>query len=1311
MEPNFSPSSLKFSGYRLTQDGQARLFLPGHARKRVEAEAVLPGQKEATPVKLRTRGDYWESTGSLPLGTAYRFTIDGNPYAENLEVVTHGGQEFHRISPHEAASPQKSVVIADIFLDALVDRKRLGEYAAQNGGMLPMRNHFNQFGGDEQALAEILPRLKEAGFTSLLFKPFIGGDNLSSHKYWTIDPYVLNNSFSSKEAFKKFLNASLSHGMKLYADGAFVNQGLNGVQMLSNVAHGFRSPYWDWFTYEEDAQPAGQIVYPKHAYEGFNFGILPTVADAEGHRDVAYDRFDVRIINDPRSEDYRPSEYTYVELYDPHTETPDGKPKKAPHNIANSEDSVQKYRFPVSPEEVKRKFDAMYEPGVSLSQREKKQELLEWQSFRDDGRTAFRLSAATLDDSAFKWDGQIDVAKMNMKNPEVVDYVEGAVDYWSRYVQNTYTETVARALSRARTGQAKADPTAWINAITQTGRGKPKPNQVLPPVVLSDVERLTSAEAQAIMEGVQPATEEKNAGRLLTETLMRDYPLMALPLPTFFKGVLSYPALNKMLTEEPNGLLARILSPLAALPVIGPLFAKLKDIVAPPPFQRKLADVLHEVVDRMGGTPQDKLRYARIQSLVAEGLGEAVFLQLFTGQTSTDPQKVEEGFYKTVPQAIIHSDPETAAHLLPRFLKQRLQTLDLTELAKGIEKQVAGLDPQLAVLADELLKRREFGLNWRIDAAKDVADIDRVRNLDPQDRPQAFEEEIDFVDAFWKRIGGKIRETFPKSAIIAELTDFEMLGGDDIAKKAMARLFDNNVFTSTPNMTYLYSSAHELVSYAPRPDEFGANQKTPSGFVEHVIKPMSRNMSFTALRQLQNLTTSHDYGITSHTFLVNPALYTMDHLKWWGLKDDLLNAATELATKACFAAERYELYNAGIRDLDAVLEKLNTLANDPDVVAKLSPDVQNYHSEASKKNGFWEPTPLELKPRMVRDLFAAVPPKALGLTEGQANLLADVLSARISENSEAKAMRGVITNALLNLDWGKLGLPWDEDRIFQLKQSFNMHAFEAVNKAIDEWGRPFGSQPLDIALDNVFKHLPDQWIPVPPEEWVSTPSQGHTARSIKEQVKTQLYADATRPVLSKLLRVFAVQNAIPGNPSIYLPDLFAQGGSEWLKNVFVQNRNLIRVDKLAEDAEFQAFFAQVGEIFNTRQQLPALTNGIVLPLSGDDANGILPVVRDNGQQQVITLINAGKPSEVDWNLKVGKETGYTDIRTTQPVVKNYKPDLSELQLAPGTTYKDVHTGEVFTLNADGKLEDANGKGMDIAISRMLVRQSKPAKTA
>jgi hypothetical protein len=300
-----------------------------------------------------------------------------------------------------------------------------------------------------------------------------------------------------------------------------------------------------------------------------------------------------------------------------------------------------------------------------------------------------------------------------------------------------------------------------------------------------------------------------------------------------------------------------------------------------------------------------------------------------------------------------------------------------------------------------------------------------------------------------------------------------------------------------------------------------------------------------------------------------------------------------------------------------------------------------------------------------------------------------------------------------------------------LGQAFKEDAWQAMDKTIQRFGRHYGYQPLDLALAHLFQAMDNTWESKLPEG--TSPAQ---ITDFRETLKAKLYSQASRPVMDKLLRIFATLNAIPGVPSVYLPDLFAQGGGELIKNMFVQNRNLIRVDKLESDPEFKAFFEQVGRIFNTRQEYASLHNGVLLPVEADDHNGIMPVIRDNGHQQIITLINTGNPTSLNWDDRVGPTSErYAEVHQQQTdsqgtvatvpqgqvsTVQGYKPKLSSPNLVPGTVYKLVRAGgEQFTnevgkryrLEADGHLSGIDeqgqptGEGLNFTTHCMLVRES------
>jgi hypothetical protein len=1463
----------RFSGYFLdktqsdkdSQPAKARLFLPGfapsaaHTAEPPHAEVLLPGdtKTKTMPLRWNDKHDVWESSAPVPAGTAYRFVVQGHPRLDLLETVPVKGEEeaFNRVAPNLGKAPERSAVIADVYLDSLVDKNHFHQLKAEHNGALPVRHQFKRFGppeGNWAGLRELLPMFQANGFSGLLLKPFIGGDNLSTHRYWTVDPYRLNDSFKDKTEFKTVLNTLLKHGIRLYADGAFINQGLSGVQMMSNLEYGHRSPYWNWFRYdgthsvndkEHQSKPLNPLavrwMYPPQASETEKqtFGVLPTLLNPRsGHRSLDLDSFAIAIENDPNKHGYKSDRPSFIRLYDPKLEDENGKPSpQSKHGyLADNEASVYRYRFPVSAEEVREKHHEL----IGLSDAEKKARLTEWRRFR--------LSGATLDNSGMKWDGNIPVALMNTRNPEVQHYLEGAVAYWGRLVMNTQMNTVSRSLAKALAQQpegqhaASQKPEAILRAIASiTARpgneaDRHNPAKTLPPVVLPDIEALTIEDIQKTLhqlkqENIASALLPRQNALDLSTALLKEIPLASLPLPDLFKATLGMPGLDHTLQNGHSPVWRRIIRtlfiPFAGESSFGKQMASIRDFLAPPAFSEQLTYQLQQALVLLPADQRQKLSHPQISSLVSDQLGESLFLHLLTGLNPRDlannhksEKVIEEAFYHAVPPFVRNAAPVAGANRLENFLKQRLQTSDAlkpVQLAGLLSESLRSLDPTSVAVAEKILQKSEYGLNWRIDAAKDVADMDRIRNAPEKDRPEIFNEEMGRMQPFWQGMGKAMRDSFPKSALIAELTDFAKLSNDAMEKKWMNKLCADNTFSSAPNMLYMYSSLMQLVNYAQRPDEYGNTQMSPERFIETVIRPMSQSLPLTALNQMQNMVSSHDYNTASHALMVNPALFTMDLLKWWGLKDDFIVSCGELRTKECFERQLADIPHYRGIDTRGVLEKLENLP--PDFHARLSEnlpdeyhDIRQFYDESAKKPketledgqkikdvSRYTPTPKELKGRFVDAFFDTLnvndrqelglplhPASASSAEKAFERNLRKALKTRMMEPSEAKAMRGVIVNAVLalreNAEDGNLNVPHDfwektQDR-YKLDNSTNDHLrtaveeslWQALDKTVNQWGRHFGYQPPDIALQHVFENMDNNWVQTVPV-FQKNPEQ---ACAFKANLENALYAEMVRPTLPKLLRLFALQNALPGNPSIYLPDWFAQGGGEWTKNIFIQSQALIRVDKLPDanglnkentdngqpvnssnqmtalqktankhgkpihdehvvdnphDADYQQFMNRAGAIFRTRSMgIPsqdgkagsvgpgALNNGVLLDVPGDDEHGVLPIVRDNGREQVITLIYTGQPQSLDWQHKEGdSEPGYAAVNTEPEPLRNYRSHLKNRQLVPGRTYRDAMDGERFILDEHGALMSLTHpeQGIDINDCRVLIREPKQNSSA
>lgn len=1454
------PPTVRFSGYTYNRQKSPELFLPGFKKgvvaKEVRALITDPdGKYEGgtnAPMEWNAEEGQWRSTNASPLkpGMAYRFQVkkmnsniniweNVTPDAlETVDLKRSNGQvdTFNRIARHDLTSPKKSTPLIDYYADSVLtqkqlevvdqrERARLGWEQHQSGHgeylpVYPMRNHFNKFNrltfdqnafanakhqvtadvatqGFEDGLNELIPEFRKIGFQGIVFKPFFGGDNLSSHRYWTSDPYVLNDTFRNKQGFRNSLDLMLKNGMKVFADGAFVNQGMNGVQIMSNLHHKTQSPYWDKWFHFSDHETGNRTGYPSLAHEKYEFGLLPTIEKPGESPRINYDAFDVRVINNPDGKDmygkaYDKNKPTFIEFYDPRLETEAGQPLEKPSvhlsELKNSKGSVQHYRFPVNPAEWSKKRADSSTDGLPLDAQGKaiqKAKYLDWGNFR--------LTVPGKDNSSKKWDGQIDVALMNTKDEEVMQYLKGAVNYWSNMVMNHYTGSVAEKLYEAKQILGdNATPEALINAVTE-GAESPiqKPAlKILPKQTEMDSDRVLPDLAET-----RPDFERKEIGTKFAETLIKNVPLNTLQLPILFKANLNEKTFLKSLNQPRTGFSGfienKVLTPMASLPVVGKPVASLNDWLFPPRLQKAIGGKMQQIFEEVStdGTVAEKLRHQKVQNIVADRLGEKFYLSLLTGKSlkeseamMQDPDQLEQAIYQSLPPSLMNASPQEAARRLPALMRKRIQDMNKpqgngqaslqVQVRDAVKEITQNLDPTLVNLAAGVLNQREFGLNWRLDAAKDVADIDRVRNApNKEEKIRRFKEEIEYLKQFWgNELKIAMRDPFSNASVIAELTDFgELAGGDHaLGEQLKKMLFDDQTFTSTPNMSHTYSPLAQLVHYAQRPDEFGNSTLAPSEFMAKNVLPMTRELPLFSQRQLQNLSSSHDFSTTSHAMLLNPELFNMDRLTPPGLVEFFKVAANELMDDPSFEHTRDTLEKAGFKDPKEAIKALKTwlaqgeargfvpgqlralAAKEPAyrLLAEFYDEqTKNGHTKAKEgkapslavKN-LYTPTPQDAKSQFVKALFQPniLPAKLqegtdaygdekgaaykkdaagkekhplrplAGMLEGKAPAerekmmaaLSDALTTRMKESSETKAMRAAIGDAVTQAAQSNADLK---------NPAVRTAIWKGLDEAAARWGSHFGYQGLDVALNHVF-------------ETAHAEIEKQIGFEKTEQLKVAIYNQALKPVMAKQERIFAIQNALPGNPSVYLPDLFLQGGSEYTKNIYVQNRAMIRSDRLSGDnggnAGFNDYWNNVGNIFNSRTKLPALNDGIVLPLDNmDDADkqGILPIVRDNGKQQVIALIDTGKPGEIDKSPKnlerklypVGdrKVFGAPENRNLTSL------NLKSQHLTPGSTYEDVNTEELFKLDDDFNLKPTRpdgtviAEGIKLGSNRILVRKT------
>jgi hypothetical protein len=1338
----------RFQGYSLTPDGRgATLWFPTEAQQ-LEVEIQAPEQTAPQRLALKRQGAYWRTESPVPLGTRYRVYADNTPLPldATTTVTTQGGQ-FNLVSPDASRiQPHHGLPMLHLFPHAAASQAQLKTYqqkldalgqphldAAMRARHLydVLPTPFTAMNTDPRGMFEAVDEAARLGYGKLLLNPLTGEMPRyfnSAHGYWAANPYSLNARFPDKKTLDQFLLHCLKRGMHLYFDAAIAGLGLNSVPFQSLLYDRVQSPFWRWFRWNSPLLPGH---FPKEAdgRHPLALGVLPTRLLPEGHREIDWDAFDVRVRNHPLDKNnYVPQAPTWVELYDPRLE-PDGPGLRRP--ILHTGDSVVPYRFMVTAEEVRQKWPALMEQEKNYLQdlagvqslpaderrtretelqakfhQERKRLLLDWQQFG--------LCVPCQDALPKKWRGQVDLAQVDFSNPDAAKFMGGALTYWTGYVRNLYQDVLGRALTQQMRSQPNASPENWLKNV---GHVAPVSRDNSLPVAFQ------TPHLDALRQSLRTPAP---AAQQLAAHIVRDYPLAALPVPALLLRLLITPGVQeKLYTRGPLAQGAMFIQqqepPVQAASDAAKTPGFLK--MFPQTFEQQLAAKLALAMEQAPDL-RESLSYAPIQKLVTEKIAESLFLTLLTGQANTNlHQATTDEVLRRIPQSLMRLNPLSAAQVLPMYLSQRLKELSPDTLRQWLQAQrLDELDPAAVVLAQNALDEKGLGVHWRLDAAKDLVPWPLLLyQTEGHHAGSVFKDEMQRVQRYWHDVVAPLRAMAPNTDVVAELTEFEKFSDDKaIADQVKRGLFESGVFDGMLNYDFSFARLKSLVHSATEPHKL-AEPTTPSVFLEKLTQ-QARGLPAVASAATLNMTATHDSPTTAHDLLVHPGRFHQDHLSWRGLWDDFREVCHSLETKACFAQQRQALANAGIHDLHGTLETLKHQAETwiaEDLANHNKPDTPFFHFSQGVMNMFRQdikrrpytrynttinreiPTPTQLRPGFIDQLFIRNQAQ-VNLPEPQRSLLHDILRQQMQEPSEARAFRAVVNNALVQLTAGqRLATP---DKTATPHVTALLYA--ALNDTLtppptaqDEtvWTRHLGYQPLEVSLGHVMARVDRDQL----KHLLGTDDAG--AQRWIDTTHQALYETAMAPVFDKLRRVTALQQVLPGTPVTYYADLLGQTGGELENNRFNQNRSPFRRDWLPEaagdtpgpawlrHAANRQYYQQVQPLLRLRQRFPALKDGQLVAYEPDaalrqrlDEQGLLPIIRDNGQQQVIAVVNTGRPSVTGrdgaeavnyWDLSGAWDAGkqpqanYPEVQVRQPVARLTSLEVTPARLPVGTRYR------------------------------------------
>lgn len=610
---------------------------------------------------------------------------------------------------------------------------------------------------------------------------------------------------------------------------------------------------------------------------------------------------------------------------------------------------------------------------------------------------------------------------------------------------------------------------------------------------------------------------------------------------------------------------------------------------------------------------KDITKYAFLKSLSGENLKTKL---LASGEMTYDYDALKEG--TTLKALGINANsPEEEAALLEQKIAKGMKALtneDASYVADSISKRIAGTDTSSFRIAEAWTDRAALGMDCRLDACKDMMDMDAIRNED-----NSFDDNWDDVIKFWSKFVQGVKTQNPHAYIVAEVTDIEDLMHDTYGQKsytyadktnigqkfngepeAMAKFFAQTGITSEAGYSYFFTDL--LTNFAPSFDTGDGTSNTHDRFKARFDLLMEcRSVDY--LRNLYTFMGNHDKPRMIHGLSVDMNMFHANILGG----DERGHNAREAAIQVLSASKT---------QADVPIElRLNVDNNDyfltinPRAVAvsKLLMDVINEDksiSEADKKvlidaivdltNGNYlgegvTPNMTRIRIKELSSLENALKEilNLSGITLSKAEMDA------ILKIANAKDLANYLVHG--DFDWTEIDP--------KQKQANNAYAAEILGSKGDYSKYSLYTVQLarlikDSCTDAKIKTSLDKGLKAFIEKYdkntlnantdgfsrtidpkTAMKQNGYAARDLKkaisivieqaefktgksiankQAISDSVYKNATEPGVAKAAMIMEFLKGLPGIPTMYSGDeLGMTGYEEKAKNVYLQNRNAL----------------------------------------------------------------------------------------------------------------------------------------------------------
>jgi len=1119
--------------------------------------------------------DKLKNTGNIEASREGYLLDSGN-------VATKGDEKFSYFSKRQGFV-NKTGPMYHIFPDS---------YNVKDGEDF-VRNHFNKAGGNIQGIIEKLNEKDSElePYEMIISTPLFGADDISSHGYWTMNPFQISSTKGTFEDFKELQNVMFDHGKTYVADGAFTSQSFEGPQFQHVLKWGKQSPFYNWFKLDLADAPNPHI----------KLGVFPDslVTKASDKNSPDYKRAEVlkentafKVVNPKyievnpndrlgaikRNPDYDPKKPTYIQFYDKRlvgeqgddiqnlitnygeTGTPENH-----YDMTEHQDSVLPFYFEVDPEDSRFKTK-----GATLQDLDKIGYFTSSGTVRKGYDAFFQMDNYSIttkgqSGSATTWDGNVDLVKMNISSPRGTDeaikgnkqtknYFYNIASYWTKVTNDSLMEHIAKNVGQDKDSAfknmsenydikyaeldniySKAKTGTFNSVFKKELAGKTTEDVIKSAVVafpFESVEFAPDLTAVLSTEYVTPRPKDANADERLSRTELLD---------------LANSGVKDLYENHMEDYLVSVLDKLdKKMPADKKLFEG-GNITTLTDYGKVVADIVSVDIMKYG---------------VVKGLFPDTEVQFDKDGTAHYDESLK---YKGVISLSVKEDnPESEAKAVLSKLKKgfdRVAGESNDELVKSLYTRFKDVDMAGLLTAKAVIDRTGSGLNWRFDAAKDVADLDQRRAGNPH---ISFEDCWDGVIDFWGGFIENIRGVNPASYVIAEVTDLWSFYNGIYAKKGDAAIAKDFGKYVNPNIAerMLYdktgatTGSNYDVFYNLYPEFFGQNYE----FGTTSLNVNDEGNYYGRLYNMQDFMEGNGFskGLAEFFKTASPQFIRHNHV--------FVNNHDKPRPFHCVSLDM-ELFLSDLKTPEAKAEaQAVTGSDDFDHISSMGVAVGKKYQEIFEKG-----------------------------------------AQKVGIAPNSTEMR-VIKKAVADLTMGK----------FLDKDTPDMQR-----------SRAFGFSPFDITMKDVLQQA--RYIAKENNiEWdLSGGKKPQSKRlSKKEQELLDKTFDELKPGMDKLSSMYKMMMFTVGVPTLFAGDEMAHSGYETpTKNIMLAIRNLVHHEWLGANSgkeSVKEMYKQVSAAakVHKNRELSALADGMPLIAPQDDNNrGALYKYNDKGSEVLVVYSN------------------------------------------------------------------------------------------